>query len=83
MGFLHEMASYGDLSHMEARGLHFYLINHPQLIQNVLVTHHRSFVKSRALQVARQLRGHHVQLEPLITLRPKHGLRMTLHRRGR
>jgi hypothetical protein len=58
LGFLQEMASYGDLSHMEARGLHFYLINHPQLIQDVLVTHHRSFVKSRALQVARQLLGH-------------------------
>jgi cytochrome P450 len=31
---------------------------------------------------ARMVLGHPVQLEPLITLRPKHGLRMTLHRRG-
>ena len=57
LGFLHEMASYGDVSHMETRGLHFYLINHPELIQDVLVTHHRSFVKSRALQMARRLLG--------------------------
>jgi cytochrome P450 len=57
LGFLQEMASYGDVSHMAARGMHFYLINHPELIQDVLVTHHRSFVKSRALQMARRLLG--------------------------
>ncbi len=57
LGFLQQMASYGDIAHMETRGLHFYLINHPELIQDVLVTHHRSFVKSRALQVARRLLG--------------------------
>ncbi len=57
LGFLQEMASYGDVSHMATRGLHFYLINHPDLIQDVLVTHHRSFIKSRALQAARGLLG--------------------------
>lgn len=57
LGFLQEMAAYGDIAHMETRGLHFYLINHPELIQDVLVTHDRSFVKSRALQVARRLLG--------------------------
>ncbi|HSN76130.1 MAG TPA: cytochrome P450, partial [Anaerolineae bacterium] len=57
LGFLQEMASYGDIAHMETRGLHFYLINHPALIQDVLVTHHRSFIKSRALQAARGLLG--------------------------
>ncbi|MEI2693333.1 MAG: cytochrome P450 [Anaerolineae bacterium] len=57
LGFLREMAAYGDIAHMQTRGLHFYLINHPELIQDVLVTHHRSFVKSRALQVARRLLG--------------------------
>jgi cytochrome P450 len=57
LGFLQEMAAYGDVAHMETRGLHFYLINHPELIQDVLVTHHRCFVKSRALQVARRLLG--------------------------
>ncbi len=31
---------------------------------------------------ARLVLGHPVQLDPLITLRPKHGIRMTLHRRG-
>jgi cytochrome P450 len=31
---------------------------------------------------ARLVLGHPVEMEPLITLRPKHGMRMTLHRRG-
>jgi cytochrome P450 len=31
---------------------------------------------------ARLVLGHPVELDPLITLRPKHGMRMTLHRRG-
>ncbi len=57
LGFLREMAAYGDIAHMQTRGLHFYLINHPELIQDVLVTHHRHFIKSRALQVARRLLG--------------------------
>lgn len=57
LGFLQDLASYGDVAHMETRGLHFYLINHPELIQDMLVTHHRSFIKSRALQVARRLLG--------------------------
>lgn len=58
IGFLEEMATYGDISHMEAgEGRHFYLLNHPELIQNVLVTHDRSFVKSRALQISRRLLG--------------------------
>jgi len=37
--------------------------------------------------VAQQLRldlvpGHPVEVEPLVTLRPRHGIRMTLHARG-
>lgn len=58
IGFLEEMASYGDISHMEAgNGAHLYLFNHPQLIQDVLVTHDRSFIKSRVLQLSRRLLG--------------------------
>ncbi len=70
LGFLQEMSSYGDVSHMETRGLHFYLINHPELIQDVLVTHDRSFIKSRALQAARRLLG-----DGLLTSQGAHHLR--------
>ncbi|MER2599223.1 MAG: cytochrome P450 [Caldilineales bacterium] len=58
LGFLQDFASYGDIAYMQGfGGLHFYMINHPELIQDVLVTNHRAFVKSRALQVARRLLG--------------------------
>ena len=57
LGFLQHMASYGDVSHLEIRDRHFYLLNHPDLIQDVLVTNDRLFIKSRALQVARRLLG--------------------------
>lgn len=57
LGFLQALASYGDVSHLEIRDRHFYLLNHPDLIQDVLVTNDRLFVKSRALQVARRLLG--------------------------
>lgn len=70
LGFLQEMASYGDVSHMAARGMHFYLINQPELIHDVLVTHDRSFIKSRALQAARRLLG-----DGLLTSEGEHHLR--------
>ena len=57
LGFLLDLASYGDVSHLALQGRHFYLLNHPDLIQDVLVTNDRLFVKSRALQVARRLLG--------------------------
>lgn len=57
LSFLLDLASYGDVSHLELQGRHFYLLNHPDLIQDVLVTNDRLFVKSRALQVARRLLG--------------------------
>lgn len=57
IGFLQEMAAYGDVSYSTSAGNQFYLINHPELIQDVLVTHDRFFIKSRALQTARRLLG--------------------------
>ena len=35
-----------------------YLLAHPDQVRDVLVTHHRNFIKSRALQRARELLGH-------------------------
>lgn len=57
LGFLLDLASYGDVSHLAMRDRHFYLLNHPDLVQDVLVTNDRLFVKSRALQIARRLLG--------------------------
>lgn len=57
LGFLKRLASFGDVSYLRIRGDEFFLINHPDLIRDVLVTHNRSFVKSRVLQFARRLLG--------------------------
>jgi cytochrome P450 len=58
----------GDLSRMQARWgdvasfrigpRWFYLLSDPELVREVLVTHHRGFIKSLALQRARVLLGH-------------------------
>ena len=57
IAYLLKMASYGDISFVNGGALHFYLINHPDSIQDVLVTHNRNFIKSRGLQAARPVLG--------------------------
>lgn len=48
---------YGDLAYFRLGQQHMYLLNHPDLVQEVLVTHQRSFMKSRILQRAKVLLG--------------------------
>src|SRR5580658_8498341 len=48
---------YGDLPYFRAGGLHIYLLNHPDLVREVLVTQQGKFVKSRLLQRAKILLG--------------------------
>src|SRR5690242_13731506 len=49
--------TYGDVSHLVAGGEHLVLLNHPQLVKDVLVTHQRNFRKGRGLERARRLLG--------------------------
>jgi cytochrome P450 len=49
--------TYGDISHTVAAGEHLVLLNHPQLVKDVLVTHQRNFRKGRGLERARRLLG--------------------------
>ena len=49
--------SYGDIAHIVAAGEHVVLLNHPQLVKDVLVTHQRNFRKGRGLERARRLLG--------------------------
>ena len=49
--------SYGDISHIVAAGEHIVLLNHPQLVKDVLVTNQRNFRKGRGLERARRLLG--------------------------
>jgi len=46
--FLEQNArSYGDISHFTAVGMHFYFVNHPDYIQQVLVTDSEKYYKDR------------------------------------
>ncbi|MCS6925788.1 MAG: cytochrome P450 [Candidatus Binatia bacterium] len=56
--FLQESARrYGDLVHFTIASQHVFLLNHPAYIQDVLVTHHRNFVKGRGLERAKDFLG--------------------------
>jgi cytochrome P450 len=49
--------TYGDVAHFRAGPFDAYLLSHPDDIRDVLVTHHRRFVKGQGLQEARRLLG--------------------------
>lgn len=58
LAFLTRMASaYGDIAFVRLGPLPVFLLNHPDDIENVLVTHHARFVKGRTLGGARRLFG--------------------------
>ena len=58
LGFLGEVArEYGDAASFRLGGERYLLLNHPDLIRDVLVTHQRLFAKGRALEQARRLLG--------------------------
>jgi cytochrome P450 len=48
---------YGDMSHFKFGKQNIYLINHPDYIKDVLVTYNGNFIKSRGLQLAKQVLG--------------------------
>jgi cytochrome P450 len=50
--------TYGDVATFRMGKRRFYVLSHPDLVRDVLVTHHRNFIKSYALQRARVLLGH-------------------------
>ena len=58
LAFFQQLAqTHGDLSHFRLGPQHAYFANHPDLVKDVLVTHHAKFVKGRALQRAKKLLG--------------------------
>ena len=48
---------YGDLAHVRFGPQHVYLVCEPDLIQQILVTHSRQFIKGRVLQKAKRVLG--------------------------
>ena len=50
-------AEYGDVARLTIAGRHVVLLSHPDLVRDVLVTHHRMFAKGRGLEQAKRLLG--------------------------
>jgi cytochrome P450 len=57
LGLLERLATYGDVARVEVPGSAAYLLNHPDLVHDVLVAEHRSFHKGPTIQAARLLLG--------------------------
>lgn len=55
--FITKMSKLGDVSGFRLGNIPVFLINHPDLIRDLLVTNHHKFVKGRALQQAKRLVG--------------------------
>ena len=56
--FLKRMADeYGDLAYFKLGPQHVYLVNHPEMVRDILVLRQHNFTKSRMLQRARILLG--------------------------
>jgi cytochrome P450 len=73
LAFLTGLArDYGDIAHFGNGTQDFFLLNHPDYVRDVLVTHNADFMKGRGLQRAKRLLG-----EGLLTSEPP------LHRRQR
>ncbi len=48
---------YGDVVHMSFQGRHLYLLNRPEFIEDVLITHNKDFIKGQGLQRTKALLG--------------------------
>lgn len=56
-GFLTRLSRLGDVSAFRIGKIPAFLLNHPDLIRDLLVTNHSKFIKGRALQRAKSLLG--------------------------
>ncbi len=55
--FLLRAAALGDVVLYQMGPRMIYLVNHPDYIKDILVTHHSNFIKSRGLQMAKRVLG--------------------------
>ncbi len=55
--FLTKISKLGDVTTFKMGGIQAFLVNHPDLIRDLLVTNHSKFMKGRALQRAKSLLG--------------------------
>ena len=58
IGFLMSAAhEFGDIAHFQTGSQQYFLINHPEYIKDILVTHHAYFKKGRGLERAKAMLG--------------------------
>jgi cytochrome P450 len=79
---LTRLATYGDFVRFRWGPRREYLVNHPELIERVLVTNQRSYMKGIALQEAKRLLGDGLLTsEPPLHLRQRRLIQPLFHRR--
>ena len=57
LAFLERAAAFGDIAYYRMGGRRVFLLNHPDLIKDVLVTHARNFIKGKVLEKAKRVLG--------------------------
>jgi cytochrome P450 len=57
IALLERLATYGDVVRVDVPGSAAFLLNHPDLVRDVLVTEHRSFHKGPTIRAAKMLLG--------------------------
>src|SRR5262249_21577079 len=58
IGFLMSAAlQFGDIAHFGTGSQQYFLVNHPDYIKDILVTHHAHFKKGRGLERAKAMLG--------------------------
>jgi hypothetical protein len=57
IALLERLATYGDVVRVDVPGSAAFLLNHPDLVRDVLVLEHRSFHKGPTIQAAKMLLG--------------------------
>ncbi|MGA9162374.1 MAG: cytochrome P450 [Actinomycetota bacterium] len=57
IGLLERLATYGDVVRVDVPGSAAYLLNHPDLVHEVLVAEHRAFHKGPTIRAAKMLLG--------------------------
>jgi cytochrome P450 len=73
--------TYGDIASYHIAGEQLFLINDPQLIKDILVTHHKNFTKSRGLERTKRLLGNGLLTsEGAVHLRQRRLMQPAFHR---
>src|SRR4051812_14735033 len=57
IGFLMNLGKYGDIAHYQVHGISIYMLNNPDYVREVLVSHQKNFGKGRSVFFLKHLIG--------------------------